>query len=66
MLENYLPVLIFIAVGLAVGVGAMFVGGYVLAPYRPDSAKNSPFEHRTLEGQVLQTVVAGRTVYPYD
>ena len=44
MLENYLPVLIFIAVGLAVGVGAMFVGGYVLAPYRPDSAKNSPFE----------------------
>ena len=29
-------------------------------------AKNSPFEHRTLEGQVLQTVVAGRTVYAYD
>jgi len=44
MLENYLPVLIFIAVGLMVGVGAMFVGGFVLAPYRPDNAKNSPFE----------------------
>jgi len=44
MLENYLPVLIFIAVGLLVGVGAMFVGGFVLAPYRPDNAKNSPFE----------------------
>ncbi len=44
MLENYLPVLIFIAVGLLVGGGAMFVGGFVLAPYRPDSAKNSPFE----------------------
>ena len=43
-LENYLPVLIFIAIGLLVGVGAMFIGGFVLAPYRPDSAKNSPFE----------------------
>ncbi len=29
-------------------------------------AKNSPFEHRTLEGRVLETVVAGRTVYKYD
>jgi len=44
MLENYLPVLIFIGVGLLVGVGAMFMGGFVLAPYRPDNAKNSPFE----------------------
>ena len=26
-------------------------------------SKNSPFEHRTLEGRVLETVVAGRTVY---
>ncbi len=44
MLENYLPVLIFIAIGLLVGVGAMFMGGFVLAPFRPDAAKNSPFE----------------------
>ncbi len=44
MLENYLPVLIFITVGLLVGVGAMFMGGFLLAPYRPDNAKNSPFE----------------------
>lgn len=26
-------------------------------------SKNSPFEHRTLEGRVLQTVVAGRDVF---
>ena len=29
-------------------------------------SKNSPFEHRTLEGRILETVVAGRTVYAYD
>jgi len=29
-------------------------------------SKNSPFEHRTLEGKVVETVVAGRTVYAYD
>jgi NADH-quinone oxidoreductase subunit A len=44
MLENYLPVLIFLAIGMMVGVGAMFVGGFVLAPSKPDAAKNSPFE----------------------
>ena len=44
MLENYLPVLIFLVIGLMVGVGAMLVGGFVLAPSKPDAAKNSPFE----------------------
>lgn len=29
-------------------------------------SKNSPFEHRSLEGRVIETVVAGRTVYAYD
>ncbi len=29
-------------------------------------SKNSPFERRMLEGRVLETVVAGRTVYRYD
>ena len=29
-------------------------------------SKNSPFEHRTLEGRIFETVVAGRTVYAYD
>jgi dihydroorotase len=28
-------------------------------------SKNSPYEHRTLEGRVVETVVAGRTVYEY-
>jgi dihydroorotase len=29
-------------------------------------SKNSPYEHRTLEGRIVETVVAGRTVYAYD
>jgi len=44
MLENYLPVLVFLAIGVSVGVIFMFLGGFVLAPHRPDAAKNSPFE----------------------
>jgi dihydroorotase len=28
-------------------------------------SKNSPFEHRTLEGRAVETVVAGRMVYTY-
>jgi dihydroorotase len=28
-------------------------------------SKNSPFEHRTLEGRAVETVVAGRTVFAY-
>ena len=43
MLENYLPVLIFIAVGLAVGTLAITFG-WLLSPNRPDSAKLSPYE----------------------
>jgi NADH-quinone oxidoreductase subunit A len=43
MLENYLPVLIFIAIGAVVGA-AMIGLGFVLAPHRPDSEKNSPYE----------------------
>jgi len=43
MLENYFPILMFIAVGLMVGVGPMVVG-FVLAPHRPDSEKLSPSE----------------------
>ena len=43
MLENYLPVLIFIAVGLAVGVLAIGFG-WLLSPNRPDSVKLAPYE----------------------
>jgi NADH-quinone oxidoreductase subunit A len=43
MLENYLPVLIFIAVGLAFGFVAILFG-WLLGPSRPDAEKNSPFE----------------------
>ena len=44
MLENYLPVLIFLAIGTMAGIGLIFLGGYLLAPHKPDEAKNSPFE----------------------
>ena len=43
MLESYLPVLIFIVIGAVVGA-AMIGMGFVLAPNRPDSEKNSPYE----------------------
>ena len=37
MLGNYFPVLLFIIVGLAIGV-APLVLGRILAPHRPDDA----------------------------
>jgi NADH-quinone oxidoreductase subunit A len=43
MLENYFPVLVFILVGLAVGIAPLLLGR-ILAPHRPDSAKLSPYE----------------------
>ena len=43
MLEGYCPVLMFMLVGLAVGV-VPIVLGRVLAPYNPDSEKLSPYE----------------------
>ncbi len=43
MLENYFPILLFILVGLAVGV-VPIVLGWLASPHRPDDAKNSPYE----------------------
>jgi NADH-quinone oxidoreductase subunit A len=43
VLENYLPILIFIVIGVLVGGGAI-AAGLLLGEHRPDSAKNSPYE----------------------
>ena len=43
MLENYFPILMFILVGLRVGLGPIILGK-VVAPHRPDDQKNSPYE----------------------
>ncbi|MDX1528659.1 MAG: NADH-quinone oxidoreductase subunit A [Gammaproteobacteria bacterium] len=43
MLENYLPILIFLIVGLGLGA-VMILAGSLLGPKRPDSEKLSPYE----------------------
>ena len=43
MLAQYFPILLFILVGLAVGVGPMVLGK-LLGPSRPDPEKLSPYE----------------------
>ncbi len=43
MLENYLPILVFIVMGVLFGVVPL-LAGFVLGPYRPDSDKNAPYE----------------------
>ena len=43
MLQNYLPILVFVGVGLVVGV-VMIALGFVLGTRRPDSEKLSPYE----------------------
>ncbi len=42
-LSEYLPVLLFILVGVAMGVVPLVLG-YVLGPQRPDAEKNSAYE----------------------
>jgi len=43
MLENYLPVLIFIVLGVIFGAVPMGLG-FLLGPRRADDEKNSPYE----------------------
>ena len=43
MLVNYLPILLFILIGIFVGVAAVGIG-FVLSPRKPDAEKNSPYE----------------------
>ena len=42
-LEPYLPVILFILIGAAVGVAPQVIG-FIFGPNRPDKAKNSPYE----------------------
>ena len=43
MLEQYLPVLLFIIVGILIGGALLLVGSFV-SPNRPDPEKLSPYE----------------------
>ena len=43
MLEQYFPILLFIAVGLALGAVLLTVGS-IVSPNRPDPEKLSPYE----------------------
>ncbi len=43
MLEQYLPVLIFLVIGIAMGIGPIAMG-FFFGPQRPDSEKLSPYE----------------------
>jgi NADH-quinone oxidoreductase subunit A len=43
VMENYFPILMFVLVGVAVGVLPVAMG-FVLAPSRPDPEKLSPYE----------------------
>jgi NADH-quinone oxidoreductase subunit A len=47
LLENYLPILLFLAIGTAVGVGAIVASGglsRLSGAHNPDSEKLSPYE----------------------
>jgi NADH-quinone oxidoreductase subunit A len=42
-LEQYLPILLFILVGIGVGIVPQVLG-YILGPRKPGAAKDSPYE----------------------
>ncbi|MBV8502253.1 MAG: NADH-quinone oxidoreductase subunit A [Paucibacter sp.] len=42
-LDQYLPVILFILVGVVIGVAPQVLG-FLAGPRRPDAAKNSPYE----------------------
>lgn len=43
MLTNYFPILVFIGVGLVIGLAPLALG-WLLGPRKPDPEKNSPYE----------------------
>ncbi len=43
MLQNYLPILVFLVMGIMFGVVPV-IAGFLLGPRKPDAAKLSPYE----------------------
>ena len=43
MVANYLPILVFLGIGLSVGVITLLLGR-ILGPHKPDIEKSSPYE----------------------
>lgn len=43
MLQEYLPILLFIIIGLAMGIVILGLGA-IVSVHKPDPAKNSPYE----------------------
>jgi len=43
MLENYLPILLFVIIGVGFGVMPL-LAGFILGPRHPDKEKSSPYE----------------------
>jgi NADH-quinone oxidoreductase subunit A len=56
-LQPYLPVILFILVGVGVGVAPQVLG-FIFGPNRPDVAKNSPFEDARMKFDVRYYLVA--------
>lgn len=43
MLQNYLPILIFLGIATFFGIAPMLLG-FILGPHKPNVAKNAPYE----------------------
>ena len=43
MLENYVPIMVFLAIATVIGL-ALLILGFILGPHRPDAEKLSPYE----------------------
>ena len=51
MLENYLPVIVFMVMGVLFGLGPIAIG-FILGPHKPDPEKNS---HMNVVSKPLKT-----------
>lgn len=43
MLSNYFPILVFVGIGIFIGIVPLILGR-ILGPHKPDRSKNSPYE----------------------